>query len=648
MVKYTFLSKYTNDGYPLKINLDENNANIKETINQKIIDEIDNELSESSKNGGVTSNHSDWIKKSDIVTSNQCEIKLTFIKEGAGYKNALSYYIYDLDDPPTRFSDINDVYIIFPNASSLNSGGKMVAGDTMKLVFNVTSHTKVNGNMYADTVDYKFPANVGISFVVHSNQWKSGGSSGTGNLAMGHLMYSSDPILNPEHDPDLKQHFVNFRSYADPSKVIYGVEDIRRDRSWCDHDFNDLCFYVTPTPTNAFDEYCYNSTVKQRFKGTILCEDLLNRPNADLDYDDLCLEYFVTENIIGTKIYSISIKVKGIARGATLNHEFGVVIPHIKNVNVKIINETYIAETDTSKLTHMTHDIMAIGSDKVPIIRNTSTFLPAGQTWATNTVLGEVKTACSYAVTRMLFPDGIDRSELSNVKFPYNFYLSVSRGTKHLWDLFSNMSYSDVSISSKQSGILTKKKIIIIENVVNIQVPIEKQPLRKVYYKMQNFLLGDIRYQAWYLKKWAKNNLLFPLTISTDTHLYNTLLDDSNLPLRGNMIILPNDISLPWGGPAISGICQMHKILITDLLDWNSIVEFSDINNLIELVNVFGNLHILVDNTYENNTGLYYYVSTTSKQLNTSRVIHNKVNGTNDTLELLSSASRYKLACFRA
>lgn len=138
MPNFTFLSSYNNYGVYNNINKDEYNNNINQNLSSEFINEITDKLSEGSK---ITDKHPDWIKKSDIITKGECELSLTYINESAGYNNALSYYVYDLDDPPTRFNDIEDIYIVFPNASNLNSGGELKSGDTMKLVYKVLDYT---------------------------------------------------------------------------------------------------------------------------------------------------------------------------------------------------------------------------------------------------------------------------------------------------------------------------------------------------------------------------------------------------------------------------------------------------------------------------------------------------------------------------
>jgi hypothetical protein len=58
--------------------------------------------------------------------------KVTFLNEGAGYRNALGYFVYDTNNPPASIDDITAHTIIFPNSSKAPDG-EMVEGDTIDL-----------------------------------------------------------------------------------------------------------------------------------------------------------------------------------------------------------------------------------------------------------------------------------------------------------------------------------------------------------------------------------------------------------------------------------------------------------------------------------------------------------------------------------
>lgn len=636
---YTFLGDYNNQGKYDRMNLDENDIDIKETVSPGILSEIKQLLPE--RNTVVTT-HPDWIRKSDILTQATCEIKLTYISEGAGYKNALSYYVYDINNPPARFGDIDEVFILFPNASSSGSGGQMNTGDTLKLVYEALSYDNISGNKrHATSVNHIFPPGIGIGFIVHANQWKNNGRS-SAFLSVGHLMYSSDPNLNPESTAELSNHFVNYQSIVDPTKIIYGIEDIHRNKSYCDHDFNDLTFYLTPSPLESIDPVSYNSTNRQHFSGTILCEDLLNKPNADLDYNDFVAEYEVTENISDDKLLSIVIKIHGMNRGATLTHDFGVVIPNIKGMEgVKIFREEHVTHLDKTTFHHETFNIYGKGTDMVPIVKNTAEFLPHNSSWATNTITGESEIVPSHAILKIVFPTGgIDRSEINNSYFPYKFYLKVFRDDYHMWDLFSDVKYSDVTDEAKAKGVFSRKKILIIPDLVNFCCPIERQPLKHVYYRLLDYLAGDSRFRSWHQPKWARNYLLHSRVDPTDPHICSKLLDDTIASLRSDMLVLPNDTSGSWGEEDIKTVLTSQKCETSDVLKWDDI-SVSNVEDVAKFIQDFGNMNVKHGDDYKDSGSKNYYIGLTSTQTDQSRTVHSTIAGLSETVELLSSVQTH-------
>ena len=584
MTIYTYLSTHNNFGYPDNINLDENNNDIFNPISNDILTEVSTTLPEQNT---VLDNHPDWIRKSDICTKDNCEIAITFISEGAGYKNGLSYYVYDIDNPPSQFNQIDNIYIIFPNASEQGSGGNMNIGDTMKLAYEVISYDTDKGRRYATGLNYVFPANKGIGFIISANQWKNNGTSNC-FLRTGSLMYSTDPVLNREPTYSLKNHCVNYLSSVDPSKIIYGFEDIKRTASYCDHDFNDLVYCINANPITSLQP-TYNSSSKQTFSGTILCEDLLNRPGADLDYNDIVVEYNINETLVNDKLTSIIIKLKGLNRGASYNHNFGVVIPNINTIDgVNIYREETITSTGVTTTYKMSNT-----SKFVNIIEDTQNFLPPGSYFSTNTVENDTEVLPSYSTLRIVFPDGgVDRSEIGNVHFPYNFFLKVYRpDAPHLWTIYSDQSYTDVSTEAVAAGVTTKKKIMIIPDFTNFRCALERQPLRKVYYKLLDYLGGNGAFGGWYTGAYRKTHLTYPYIEHTDTTTVREFFDSDILPVKGSFCALPGNIS------------STSETYIVDFSDINT-----SNNDILSLLDDFTKINVTYNSSTTDVNGNYYYI----------------------------------------
>ncbi|MFV8282744.1 DUF4114 domain-containing protein [Christiangramia marina] len=160
----------------------------------------------------------------NIELAEDAAVWVTFVKEGAGYKNVLGFYTYDVNDSERSKPTDNDITIIFPNASKEWSGGGLREGNKVKL-----------GD---------FKAGTGIGWVLLANAWNGN------NVGWGLWQVFSDPQFNPEQQKELRHHTVLL---ADPEneRIYLGFEDIRRDYASCDQDFNDAIFYVTANPYSA-------------------------------------------------------------------------------------------------------------------------------------------------------------------------------------------------------------------------------------------------------------------------------------------------------------------------------------------------------------------------------------------------------------
>ena len=216
-----FLSSYNNDGVPSVMASPE-------VITTQMLNYVNNSIPESRS---VPVYHPEYLQQNlntNIDIIHNTEVWLTFVHEGAGYRNTLGFYKYPTGNPPTSPSQIDTVFIAFPNASFYNSGGGLQSGDRVSI-----------GNYTAGT---------SIGFVCISNGW-NGNSVGGGNFQI-----FSDPNLNAPTNPTLKQHSVLL--YDEANKVYYlGFEDIQRDNNACDNDFNDIVFYLKSSETDAISTY---------------------------------------------------------------------------------------------------------------------------------------------------------------------------------------------------------------------------------------------------------------------------------------------------------------------------------------------------------------------------------------------------------
>lgn len=195
-----------------------------DVVTQDFIDRIDAAVPEYQP---VPDYHPSYLNSNygaSISLLQDAEVYITFIKEGAGYKNVLSYYSYDTDNPPSTPNEVDSLTVIFPNVSRTGSGGLLNPGDKV----NIGS----------------FTAGTTIAFAVFAN----GYNASTNTVSYGKWVHYSDKVLNPPSDPALKQHTVVLYDQI-TEKYVICFEDITRPSGY--KDFNDAIFYSTTNPPNA-------------------------------------------------------------------------------------------------------------------------------------------------------------------------------------------------------------------------------------------------------------------------------------------------------------------------------------------------------------------------------------------------------------
>jgi hypothetical protein len=137
------------------------------------------------------------------------EVSLTFIDEGAGYKNSFGYFLFDSEE------NILETKTIFSNASEQFGGGSLTPGDSVDLGV--------------------FEAGTNIGFWLQGNGF---------NDPNGYTYYTLDHL-----NPDGLRH-VAMIADLDNERIVLGVEDLF---NLGDQDFNDIVFTFTASPFSALD-----------------------------------------------------------------------------------------------------------------------------------------------------------------------------------------------------------------------------------------------------------------------------------------------------------------------------------------------------------------------------------------------------------
>jgi hypothetical protein len=218
---FKFLGNYTTDGTPQYFATSD-------VVSTETINLVKNSLPE---NYPVPTYNPQYLSSgydTDLLLEKDADVWVTFVSEGAGYRNVLGFYTYDITNPPTVAPSANDITIVFPNVSAEGSGGSLLTGNKVKIG--------------------TFAAGTGIGWVLLANGW-----NGT-QVTNGLWRLFSNPNFNPESSATLRQHNVLLKD-PENQRIILGFEDIRRDNSSCDNDFNDAVFYVSANPFEAFKIY---------------------------------------------------------------------------------------------------------------------------------------------------------------------------------------------------------------------------------------------------------------------------------------------------------------------------------------------------------------------------------------------------------
>jgi LruC domain-containing protein len=269
----------------------------------------------------------DGITTNFIITDSS-DVWLTFVTEGAGYKNSLGFYTYDNDEGAPQDPASLDHVLVFPNVSLNGSGGNLPPGTKIYL-----------GRFGAGTI---------MGWFLVQNGWQSGAN--VSSLAQ--ILYS-----NREFNPQSPQYNQQSILLYDAASEIFLVafEDIVRPAG--DNDFNDAVFFVTANPienidvssiqpvdipidtdgdgvNDPFDEFpddplrafkVHYPALDQ--KATLVFEDKWPL-YGDYDMNDLVLDYnyMITTNALD-EVKDLYMSFSLAAAGAFYNNGFSIILP---------------------------------------------------------------------------------------------------------------------------------------------------------------------------------------------------------------------------------------------------------------------------------------------------------------------------------
>ncbi|WP_350291517.1 LruC domain-containing protein [uncultured Croceitalea sp.] len=370
---YTFIDSFNGLGVP-------DNLAFADVIQQNLLDDINASLPENVP-GGIPTSNPDFLagKETSLIITEEADVWVTFVSEGAGYRNVLGYYSYPLGSEPATVNDIAEHRIIFPNVSFLGSGGGLIPGDRVYLG--------------------RFPENTVISWFLAANGWfGSGVNDGNG-------VYYSNPDFNPESTAATRNHMVLLYDEA-RELTLLGFEDLRRDVA-TDDDFNDAVFYAKANPPDAIqignfaeievandadgdgindelddfpfdpDKAFNNFLPSVNSTGKLVYEDLWPS-KGDYDFNDLAVDYSFNLIANGDNLVTsidASFTIDNI--GGALHNGFAFTLPIspniINDIDGQIINGGYetIASNGTETGTNSDETVIIVVGDCFDLLGQT-------------------------------------------------------------------------------------------------------------------------------------------------------------------------------------------------------------------------------------------------------------------------------------
>lgn len=240
----------------------------KRVVDAELLSSVETALPESRN---VSASFLNPVYTTNLTLGQEAQVSVTFLDEGAGYRNSLGYYVYpsgafdsmskgDVDTDGSGIVSVAEldavsgveVGWVFPNASAAGKGGSLLAGDTVAL-----------GN------DRRFSPGTTVGFFLVQNAWQWGSiKAPNAEGTSPQVMFSTD-FLNPEAPASAEigidsaagklRHVALLFADQERSEIIMGFEDLNRTSPGLNHwgirsdeDFNDAIFTIQSTPISAF------------------------------------------------------------------------------------------------------------------------------------------------------------------------------------------------------------------------------------------------------------------------------------------------------------------------------------------------------------------------------------------------------------
>jgi hypothetical protein len=146
-----------------------------------------------------------------IVITKQTELYVTYLSEGAGYRNTFGWYSYDKNSPPSSASDL-----------------------TLNVLFPDVSHTVLEPGYRLKVGDGTFAPGTVVGFFLIVGGWQDDGT----------INYNQPKVYTDyQFNPDGTQQHILFQEKT-CGDIVLAFEDLPLD-GVTDRDFNDILFTVS-------------------------------------------------------------------------------------------------------------------------------------------------------------------------------------------------------------------------------------------------------------------------------------------------------------------------------------------------------------------------------------------------------------------
>ena len=460
--------------------------------------------------------HPEYLNSSNednLLIEEASDVYVSFISEGSKTKNTLAFYKYTAGKAPKIPTDIDTLFIIFPNTSFTGSGGGLTSGSRVKIG--------------------TFPPKTIIGWALIKD-----GFNGT-TITNGQGIFYSDKELNSESTTNLKKHTVLFNDVA-RSKFLLSIEDDdRTPGKGSDHDFNDVVFHVTANPVSSvnpaniivpsytaadadkdgvsdnFDAYpsdpakAFNNYYPARGTvGTLSFEDQWPY-KGDYDLNDMVIDYNFNQitnaaNQVVRIIASITVK----AIGASYHNGFGIQLPIAPGL-IASVTGTDVRKPVVTKNPNGTE----AGQSKATIIFFDDAFnelpYPGGKAIGVNTTIGELYVQPKTIEITINLTSPVTLAAIGTP--PYNpfIFIDQTRGREvHLIDnLPTDLADKSLLGSAQDNSIPSSGKYYVtlpgqpyaIDIAGPFDHPVEKVMVTKAHLKFFNWgQSGGTQFYDWF------------------------------------------------------------------------------------------------------------------------------------------------------